>query len=142
MSEISEQEAREASERISKAINDEACGIADFDTAEQLYGTSDMELAVERGKADLKTVVQFAHQELALRDAEQAARQQPITPEWCLANGASLSTSWYWFDEGVQVRPIAGGKWFVIVYGRMLDWSAECVGQVEDLRKALKGGVA
>lgn len=140
MNEISEQEAREAVERISKAIDDEASGVADGDTAMQIYGTSDIELAVERGKADLKTVVQFARQELARRDAEQAARQQPITPEWCLANGARLSAEWYWFDEGVQVRPIASGKWLVIVFGRMLGWSAECVGQVEELRRALRGG--
>lgn len=140
MSEITEQEAREAVERISKAIDDDASGVADGDTAMQIYGTSDMELAVERGKADLKTVVQFARQELARRDAERAEREKPITPEWCLANGARLSAEWYWFDEGVQVRPIAGGKWLVIVFGRMLGWSAECVGQVEELRRALRGG--
>ncbi len=72
--------------------------------------------------------------------AERAARQQPITDQWCIDNGAKFFAGWCWFDEGVQLRPIAGGKWLVIVNSRMLDWSAECVGQVEDLRKALRGG--
>ncbi len=136
MAEIIEQEAREALDRISKAINDEASGVADGDTAMQIYGTSDMDLAVERGKKDLRKVVEFARQELDRRDAE---REKPIDAEWCLANGAEFSAEWYWFPEGVSVRSIAGGRWLVIVKSSMLDWSATTTGQIERLRRALRG---
>ena len=115
MSQITEQEAREA-----------AAFIADI-------GNGANEHAPKLLAALMMNI-------LSRRDAEQAARQQPITPKWCLANGAAFSASWYWFDEGVSLRPIAGGTWLVAVSGQMLNWSAECVGQVEDLRKALRGG--
>ncbi len=128
MNEISEQEAREAL----SAIDD-----VDRKLAKDERVSYKQMMECSGGIAVLKD---WARQELARRDATQAARQQPITPEWCLANGARRSAEWYWFDEGVRLRPIAGGKWLVIVSGRMLDWSAECVGQVEDLRKALRGG--
>ncbi len=129
MSEITEQQAREASR------THEECSRKFF--AGELFGIKAHD---DYGRSGT-TLIQFARQELASRDAAQAARQQPITPQWCLDNGARFYAEWYWFEEGVQLRPIAGGKWIVIVSGRMLDWSAECVGQVEDLRKALRGGV-
>lgn len=125
MSEITEREAREALNRIVYY-----CG--------HIGG-----LSKARGYdpgCDMVTMVEFSVQELTSRDSERSARQQPITPEWCVANGARLSAEWYWFDDGVSIRPIAGEKWLVVVNSRMLDWSAECVGQVEDLRKALRGG--
>ena len=131
MTEISEQEARDAAEQLDAEYKKIRLLSEDDD---QYRGVS---YEIERHEQFL---IRFALQELSRRDAERAARQQPITPEWCVANGARLSAKWYWFDEGVQVRPIAGGKWLVIVSGWMLDWSAECVGQVEELRKALKGG--
>ena len=123
MSEISEQDARKAA----------------IDIVDGHYGESNEDL--DQWHEDIRTCASWIVQELSRRDAEQAARQQPITPKWCLANGAAFSASWYWFDEGVSIRPIAGGTWLVAVSGQMLNWSAECVGQVEDLRKALRGGV-
>ena len=129
MSEITEQEAREASS------THEECSRKFF--AGELFGIKAHDDFSRSGT----TLIEFARQELSRRDAAQAARQQPITPEWCLTNGAHRSAEWYWFDDGVSIRPIAGGKWLVVVNSRMLDWSAECVGQVEDLRKALRGGV-
>ena len=129
MSEITEQDAREASS------THEECSRKFF--AGELFGIKAHDDFSRSGT----TLIEFARQELSRRDAAQAARQQPITPKWCLANGAAFSASWYWFDEGVSIRPIAGGTWLVAVSGQMLNWSAECVGQVEDLRKALRGGV-
>ena len=129
MSEITEQEAREASS------THEECSRKFF--AGELFGIK----AHDDFSRSSTTLIEFSRQELSRRDAAQAARQQPITPKWCLANGAAFSASWYWFDEGVSIRPIAGGTWLVAVSGQMLNWSAECVGQVEDLRKALRGGV-
>ena len=129
MSEVTEQEAREASS------THEECSRKFF--AGELFGIKAHDDFSRSGT----TLIEFARQELSRRDAAQAARQQPITPKWCLANGAAFSASWYWFDEGVSIRPIAGGTWLVAVSGQMLNWSAECVGQVEDLRKALRGGV-
>ena len=126
---ITEQEAREA------AKTHEECSRKFF--AGELFGIKAHD---DYGRSNT-TLIEFARQELSRRDAAQAARQQPITPKWCLANGAAFSASWYWFDEGVSLRPIAGGTWLVAVSGQMLNWSAECVGQVEDLRKALRGGV-
>ena len=129
MSEVTEQEAREASS------THEECSRKFF--AGELFGIKAHD---DYGRSST-TLIEFSRQELSRRDAAQAARQQPITPKWCLANGAAFSASWYWFDEGVSLRPIAGGTWLVAVSGQMLNWSAEFVGQVEDLRKALRGGV-
>lgn len=89
-----------------------------------------------QGVQDWKTVSDWGKQEL-LRRSEQ---MQPITPQWCLDNGAYFSAEWYWFDEeAIQVRPIAEGRWLTIVGGRMLDWSAKRIGQIENLRNALRG---
>ena len=134
MSKVNEQEAREA---------DAMSRIRDYTQGRDVHryrvsARIDVPLLL---MSDLCAIATAREEELSRRDAERAARQQPITPKWCLANGAAFSASWYWFDEGVSIRPIAGGTWLVAVSGQMLNWSAECVGQVEDLRKALRGGV-
>lgn len=146
MSEITEQEAREAVERISKAIDDEASGVADGDTAMQIYGTSDIELAVECGKRDLRKVVEFARQELARPDAERAERLLPITVEWLESIGFTRYAKQD--SQGnalLMLEAIYGGGY--------LSWSGHdgfrlCElhlgfttrGQVLDLLAALKGG--
>ena len=135
MSEISEERAREAARIFRNAVEwtkEYGERPALSDAAKRVMDSATHASAV---------MSKWAIEELSRRDAAQAARQQPITPEWCLTNGAHRSAEWYWFDDGVSIRPIAGGKWLVVVNSRMLDWSAECVGQVEDLRKALRGGV-
>lgn len=69
---------------------------------------------------------------------------QPITPEWCLANGAVHRNPYYFFDDSsrIAIRPIGrGDAWVVIVSDRMLDWTATTTEQIERLRQALKGGV-
>ena len=144
MSEISEEQAREAARRVKSCRHEDDTDPDDpyddcFPNAHKVYGCKQIEACIHVG-FDLRTLSDYAMQELTRRDAELAERGKPITPKWCLANGAAFSASWYWFDEGVSIRPIAGGTWLVAVSGQMLNWSAECVGQVEDLRKALRGG--
>ena len=134
MSKVNEQEAREA---------DAMSRIRDYTQGRDVHryrvsARIDVPLLL---MSDLCAIATAREEELSRRDAERAARQQPITPKWCLDNGAHLSGQWYWFDDGLSIRPVAGGRWLVVVNQRMLDWSAECVGQFEDLRKALRGGV-
>ena len=67
---------------------------------------------------------------------------QPITPEWCLANGATPRVAHYVFDDPlrVAVRPIGkGDAWLVMVNSAMLVWSPTTTGLIELLRKALRG---
>lgn len=134
MSEISEQDARKAAKRVTNAYG----WLSSYASRPPLEQHASIIRDIRQASSDV--LVLWAIEELSRRDAAQAARQQPITHEWCEANGAELSCEWYWFGEGVSLRPIAGEKWLVVVNSRMLDWSAECVGQVEDLRKALRGG--
>lgn len=97
--------------------------------------TVDMDELIQ-GVQDWKTVSDWGKKEL-LRRSEQ---KQPITPQWCLDNGAYYSAEWYWFyEEAILLRPIAGGRWLITVGGRMLDWSAERIEQIENLRNALRG---
>ena len=117
MSEITEQEAREA-----------AVFIADI-------GNGANEHAPKLLAALMMNI-------LSRRDAERAARQQPITPEWCIANGAKFCEPYCVFEDKTRVMlRLLGHASLVFVNGQMLDWSAECVGQVDDLRRALRGGV-
>ena len=98
---ISEQEAREAARRIRVAINDDNDGTIDADTAEKLYGTRDMNLAVECGQRDVKTIVAWADQELARRDWQD----EPS------------GDGWYWLEDFRAPRRVVqdkDGKWCMV----------------------------
>jgi hypothetical protein len=68
---------------------------------------------------------------------------EPITAEWLEASGAEQMAEWWYFkNESISVRPISNGKaWMVIANSRVLDWSATTRGQIDRLRRALKGEV-
>ena len=68
---------------------------------------------------------------------------EPITAEWLEASGAEQLAEWWYFkNESISVRPISNGNaWMVIANSRVLDWSATTRGQIDRLRKALKGEV-
>jgi hypothetical protein len=70
---------------------------------------------------------------------------EPITAEWLEASGAykSYGSEWWFFsDTFVSVRPISNGKaWMVIANNSVLNWSATTRGQIDRLRRALKGEV-
>ena len=67
----------------------------------------------------------------------------PITAEWLEASGAEqLAEWWYYKNESISVRPISNGKaWMVIANNSVLNWSATTRGQIDRLRRALKGEV-
>jgi hypothetical protein len=69
--------------------------------------------------------------------------KEPITAEWLASAGAEQVGS-YWRVAGVplNLRPcVFGPGWMLIVGGRVLDWSATTRGQIDRLRRALKGEV-
>lgn len=70
---------------------------------------------------------------------------EPITAEWLIASGAEsmpLSDRLFFRNEVMYLTPVAKGKaWTVIVGGRMLLWTATTRGQIERLRRALRGDV-
>ena len=96
MSEISEERAREAARIFRNAVEwtkEYGERPALSDAAKRVMDSATHASAV---------MSKWAIEELSRRDAAQAARQQPITPEWCLTNGAHRSAEWYWFDDGVS----------------------------------------
>jgi len=153
VAEITEQEAREAVGRICQAISDEVKGIIDADTAERLYGTRDLDVALELGRDDLKKAVEFARQELARRDAERVEREKPIDAEWCLANGAyhegdyGGEPGWFSSDIGsgelLSVEESTGDVYIFREHdGTMtrLNGKFKTRGTYGDLLAAMKGG--
>ena len=122
MSQITEQEAREA-----------AAFIADI-------GNGANEHAPKLLAALMMNI-------LSRRDAERAEREKPITAEWCLANGATLdgtAGACQFIAHGIEVEWDARNGVTVRDGERMGDWtflsSITTRGQLLDLLRALKGG--
>ena len=125
MSEISEEQAREA--------------------AKQIPGFVLMELSKE-----VREVLMWATCELSRRDAERAERAKPITAKWCLANGATRNRYGVLeFAAEYNTVGVSFGKKYVAV--GVNGASVLCLSdgslresisqrQLLDLLKALRGG--
>ena len=139
MSEVTEQEAREASS------THEECSRKFF--AGELFGIKAHDDFSRSGT----TLIEFARQELSRRDAERAEREKPITAEWLRSIGAYRESD-YGGDEGYYTVDIDDDEWLsicedgyvttiVIADGRkQLSRKFETRGQILDLLKALRGG--
>jgi len=147
VAEITEQEAREAVGRICQAISDEVKGIIDADTAERLYGTRDLDVALELGRDDLKKAVEFARQELARRDAERVEREKPIDEEWL----RSIATREYagvndpyFIEFELHEDAVSAFTDKGKISSVQMNWSSglpiKTRGQLLDLLNALRGG--
>lgn len=116
MSEISEQQAREAAKRV------------------QCVELVDM-------TEDVRSIVMWATCELSRRDAERAARQQPITPEWLESIGARKMAINRWkIATQFNLWLVANESWCVRIDGFQVKFTTR--GQLLDLLAALKGGAS
>ena len=134
MSEITEQDAREASS------THEECSRKFF--AGELFGIKAHDDFSRSGT----TLIEFARQELSRRDDDRAERGKPITAEWCVNNGATLdgtAGACQFIAHGIEVEWDARNGVTVRDGERMGDWtflsSITTRGQLLDLLAALKG---
>ena len=131
MSEITEQDAREASS------THEECSRKFF--AGELFGIKAHDDFSRSGT----TLIEFARQELARRDAKRAEREKPITAEWLESIGFYRDTTEGRYFEQQEIA----GAFYLRNNGR-LAWrcevyelfEAETRGQLLDLLRALRGG--
>ena len=131
MSEVTEQEAREASS------THEECSRKFF--AGELFGIKAHDDFSRSGT----TLIEFARQELARRDAKRAEREKPITAEWLESIGFYRDTTEGRYFEQQEIA----GAFYLRNNGR-LAWrcevyelfEAETRGQLLDLLRALRGG--
>lgn len=145
---ITEQEAREAAERVCEMANDCASGEFGVVTAQRLYGTQDMELAERCGRRDVERVARWACDELSRRDTERAEREKPIDAEWLESIGANLN-EWntrfpiHVMNAGTHVIGWAERRG-VFAWNNGISYLFDGIttrGQLLDLLAALKGGV-
>ena len=151
MSEISEEQAREAARRVKSCRHEDDTDPDDpyddcFPNAHKVYGCKQIEACIHVG-FDLRTLSDYAMQELTRRDAELAEREKPITAEWCVNNGATLdgtAGACQFIAHGIEVEWDARNGVTVRDGERMSDWtflsSITTRGQLLDLLKALRGG--
>ena len=131
MSEVTEQEAREASS------THEECSRKFF--AGELFGIKAHDDFSRSGT----TLIEFARQELARRDAKRAEREKPITAEWLESIGFYRDTTEGRYFEQQEIA----GAFYLRNNGR-LAWrcevyelfEAETRGQLLDILNALRGG--
>ena len=119
---ITEEQARDAAKSIA------AIELVDFDV-------------------DARTLLNWAAQELAGRDAERIERAKPIDAEWVRSIGLewdAQNKAWFDFVCGVSIEVSATTKIVRIGGGGddsvELDWFISSRGQLLDLLAALKGG--
>ena len=109
---------------------------------------TEIEWAIEGNE---QILVQFASQELALRDAERAERGNPIDGEWLESIGGYLESE-YGGDEGYYTIDVDSDSWLsveitsmivtIVILGgrRMMELGPMNRGQLLDLLSAMKGG--
>lgn len=124
---ITEQEAREAAARLS------------LDGFKQPEGRR----PIQYKASDWLSLVEFARQELARREAERAERAKPITAELCKALGAVVTSPTFAFfripdghNVNVYLDPIDPH----VAYGSNSFPAVTTRGQLLDLLAALNGG--
>ena len=147
MSEISEEQAREAARRVKSCRHEDDTDPDDpyddcFPNAHKVYGCKQIEACIHVG-FDLRTLSDYAMQELTRRDAELAEREKPITAEWLESIGFYRDTTEGRYFEQQEIA----GAFYLRNNGR-LAWrcevyelfEAETRGQLLDLLRALRGG--
>ena len=132
--EITEQEAREALNRIVYY-----CGHIGGRSKARGYDPG----------CDMVSMAEFAVQELSRRAAERAEREKPIDAEWCVNNGAIEYDAGhelvYGWDLGwceFNWRENRGCRMYVGDYHFHVNLPQETRGQLLDLLRALKGGAS
>ena len=127
MSQITEQEAREAAERLATNGGERWSRIAETDYRESVEYEQDVQAASE-----------WALQELSRRDAERAERAKPITTEWLESIGWKKQTT----HGGSTYHEFGLFHWFkgVVSFCSCKLETVTTRGQLLDLLKALRGG--
>lgn len=131
MSEITEQEAREAA----KAFEISSVAI----TEAFAMGCDMVELRRTQFMSE-RTLADFARQELSRRDAEQAEREKPITADWLESIGWQRQTT----SSGNKFMSFGLFHWFkgVVSFCSCKIETIATRGQLLDLLRALRGGKA
>ena len=84
-------------------------------------------------------LVDWAMEELARRDAEQAERERPIDEEWLRSIGGH-DIGGAWFFRGTAGRVVYDGLRWLWMVGTSVIKICENRGQLLDLLNSLKGG--